>query len=758
LLKPWLQARKIDIPAELVPFVLTIVLAAFAGLSIPVNLFSTQSLYQNRLVRCYLGASRPKIDFPLYGHEPQATDDPLEIRRGVPTHVNPDGTIAGAMVGTRVVEKFVDFDAADDLPLAALADPEYVGPYPIFNTMMSTAGTEDMAVADRRGESFFITPMRLGNPRLGFAKLPSIQSLESNGNQLTLGRAFSVSGAAADANNRTVPSGPLSILAGILNLRWGVWTRSPHPKAGAWDSENGAWPGGEPGAMWPYLEELSGSTRGTGKYVYLTDAGHFDNSGVYELIRRRCRFIVFLDAAEDVFAASENLANVIRLVRTDFGVRIDIDPATLTKGPDGISASHVAVGAIRYDDLGDGLGVGTFVFVRSSLTGDEPADLKNFALTNPPFPHDSSFRMAFSDERFESYRELGFHLGISTFAAAADELKRAESKIGKNARRHNRWLFSLVRNRWSNQPTDAYAKYSAAVAPWYQVENALRDRPCLKKANLGMYPELSQNLLGLEALDDCTLDEIHVFAELVEMMETSWMDMGLDEHAANPLHRGWMNCYRRWTATPQLHKYWPIFRPQYSAQFVRFCERALNLERPEVAVRASEDVPEPQRQAFVERLRAEFHGEWKWNLKGEGDGDATTKFGDPFAALGGKRVFFPVHPSPGAGTPWLPEYPLGIAIVGPKAEGPRTLFFYVRGGFRSANIGRRALRSLIEDTLEPDEMREEYVVRLPRLALTLNERSVEGRWIAFFNDFGFYPEKGVDAKAEIVLVRKPMGH
>ena len=47
------------------------------------------------------------------------------------------------------------------------------------------------------------------------------------------------------------------------------------------------------------FDELFGRTTSKGKYVYLSDGGHFENLGVYELIRRRCRHIVLCDAGAD---------------------------------------------------------------------------------------------------------------------------------------------------------------------------------------------------------------------------------------------------------------------------------------------------------------------------------------------------------------------------------------------------------------------------------------------------------------------------
>ena len=73
------------------------------------------------------------------------------------------------------------------------------------------------------------------------------------------------------------------------------------------------------------LSELLGSVDDTSKYVYLTDGGHFDNMGLYELVRRRCYRIIICDAEEDGSYTYEGIGAAIRKCRIDFGVAINLD-------------------------------------------------------------------------------------------------------------------------------------------------------------------------------------------------------------------------------------------------------------------------------------------------------------------------------------------------------------------------------------------------------------------------------------------------
>src|SRR5208282_4443772 len=116
--------------------------------------------------------------------------------------------------------------------------------------------------------------------------------------------------------------------------------------------EEGPWVARGPKFAGLLGDELFGHTDANGPFVHLSDGGHFENLGAYELVRRRCRYVVACDAGQDREDASENLANFVRLCRSDFGIRIEIDTTPIRKhGPDGLSRWHCAIGAIRYDEV-----------------------------------------------------------------------------------------------------------------------------------------------------------------------------------------------------------------------------------------------------------------------------------------------------------------------------------------------------------------------------------------------------------------------
>jgi hypothetical protein len=142
--------------------------------------------------------------------------------------------------------------------------------------------------------------------------------------------------------------------------------------------------------------------------VHLSDGGHFENLGLYELVRRHCRRIIVSDAGEDPTEAFHDLANAIRRIREDFGVEIAIDVAPLRHGSDGFAKQHVTVGTIHYDGL-NGQDKGQLLYFKPNLVGEEPLDIMRYRALHPAFPHEGTVDQFYDEAQWESYRRLGEH-------------------------------------------------------------------------------------------------------------------------------------------------------------------------------------------------------------------------------------------------------------------------------------------------------------------------------------------------------------
>jgi hypothetical protein len=262
---------------------------------------------------------------------------------------------------------------------------------------------------------------------------------------------MSISGAAASPNMgyHSLPS--LALLMTFFNVRLGFWAGNPRNKEGPTVG------------LGQLLRELFGMTNDNAKYVYLSDGGHFENLGVYELVKRRCKYIVACDAGADPNYSFEDLGNAIRKCREDIGVEIELDTSPLIPKSTGakgstskkLTARHCAVGTIRYD-LADPKGEkGVLVYIKASLTGDEPADVLNYQTAHPTFPHESTADQWFTESQFESYRRLGQHVIEALFAGPQDggNERDLNSEFDQDDIRKQKTgeLFQELQRKWANK-------------------------------------------------------------------------------------------------------------------------------------------------------------------------------------------------------------------------------------------------------------------------------------------------------------------
>jgi len=200
-----------------------------------------------------------------------------------------------------------------------------------------------------------------------------------------------------------------------LRLEWGLG----NPQRSAYGRQ------GPRSGLFYVLAEVFGKTEEYRKYCYLSDQGHFYIRGLYELVRRRCKFIVCCDAGEDPQYGFDELGMAIRKIRADFGVDIEInlDMIKPQKGQQ-YSRRHVAIGTIRYDLVDENSPVGKLVYIKASLVEDdgEPADVQEYKAHHPEFPHETTLDQFFSESQFEAYRALGEHVGREVFRYAQQSL------------------------------------------------------------------------------------------------------------------------------------------------------------------------------------------------------------------------------------------------------------------------------------------------------------------------------------------------
>ena len=367
------------------------VIACIASRCFNINRFSLHALYRNRLIRAYLGASRQE----------------------------------------RHPDNFTGLDGRDNIRMHELWPPKPGGSvssnslFHVVNIALNVVSSKRLAWQERKAESFTVSPKHCGSAYLGFR--PSRDYGDSytrrtHDSGIALGTAIAISGAAVSSNMGYHSSPSLALLLTLFNVRLGWWLGNP----GKPGNTDGAFRREGPRlAAKPLFYEALGLTTDESAYVYLSDGGHFENLGLYEMVRRRCRFIVVIDAGCDPNFTFDDLGNAVRKIYIDLGVRIEFegldelrnrpsDAEITAAGTEGVR--YHAIGTVDYleaDGNPDGdprIGNGYILYIKPAFHGNEAAGILAYAKTNKEFPHETTADQWFTETQFESYRYLGFEI------------------------------------------------------------------------------------------------------------------------------------------------------------------------------------------------------------------------------------------------------------------------------------------------------------------------------------------------------------
>jgi hypothetical protein len=291
-------------------------------------------------------------------------------------------------------------------------------PLPIVNTAINLVAGTDLAWQERQADSFTLTALHGGSPSVGFRRMAGAED-DPRGyggrTGVSLGTAITISGAAANPNMGYHSSPIVTLLLTLFNARLGSWLGNPR-----YDRRfSHSCPQDRVVPM--ALHEAFGFSDATGDYVNLSDGGHFENLGLYELVRRGCSHVLVIDAGCDENYAFEDLGNAVRKIRVDLGISVTFKGFHV--GPDQPSTSggasrlvsgtgrYVAIGDIQYSRRDASLPDGKLLYVKPAIFAhDEPIDVRNYGRTNPKYPHESTTDQWFSESQFESYRALGEHI------------------------------------------------------------------------------------------------------------------------------------------------------------------------------------------------------------------------------------------------------------------------------------------------------------------------------------------------------------
>ena len=306
------------------------------------------------------------------------------------------------------------------------------GPYHLINAALNIQASKTANRRGRNADFFIFSKLFVGSKTTDYVKTLDVEDIDPN---LDLATAMAVSGAAVSSNMGAESIKPLTATLALLNIRLGYWLRNPQKLRNATRSAAG------PVirhvldylrtrnflANYYFLAEIFGWLTEKRRSIYLTDGGHIENLGIYELLRRRCRVIIAVDAEADPQMAFGSFNNLERYALIDMGIRIDLpwqkiaDESLATgklidnkgdapkhHGP------HCAIGEITYPNDRKGI----LVYIKASLTGDENDYVFDYKKRYSAFPHETTLDQMFTEEQFEAYRALGFHAAYQLFSGA----------------------------------------------------------------------------------------------------------------------------------------------------------------------------------------------------------------------------------------------------------------------------------------------------------------------------------------------------
>ena len=189
-------------------------------------------------------------------------------------------------------------------------EADYLAPYPMVNTCLNLQATDDPKFKGSKTSDYFLL-----SPKFCGSKLTNyVRSDQPEGySKMTFPAAVTISAAAVNPGMGRFSNKTLAILTTVFNLRLGYWTWNPLKTGGR-----------IPIVWWPvyFFYELFSQMGTDKKMLNISDGGHIENLAVYELLRRKCRLIIGVDAGEDSNYSFEDLEVLTARARNELGIEI----------------------------------------------------------------------------------------------------------------------------------------------------------------------------------------------------------------------------------------------------------------------------------------------------------------------------------------------------------------------------------------------------------------------------------------------------
>lgn len=303
-----------------------------------------------------------------------------------------------------------------------------VGPYHLINTNVILVNDAQAKYALRGGDNYILAPLYSGSEATGWVKTEHLA-----GGEITIPSAVAASGAAANPNTGMSGRGPsraffVSLAMNLLSIRLSYWVPNPFFKTG----KLGQWLATTPRAHHfypnaPYSLFKLGYKKES-DWLELSDGGHFENNGLYEMIRRQAGLIIVCDGGQDLGTTFETLGNALERATADFGAKFDFDidvaggstghstpEDTIPKTSDGTyppGAKYADRGyfmaRIRYASAGGWNNEGLLIYLKSSMLKSLSPVTKSYKGRFPDFPNQTTADQFFGPDQSNAYRDAGF--------------------------------------------------------------------------------------------------------------------------------------------------------------------------------------------------------------------------------------------------------------------------------------------------------------------------------------------------------------
>jgi hypothetical protein len=358
--------------------------------------------------------------------------------------------------------------------LAELRNCEAGLPYHLINT--TTDLFDPMREPHRRLELFQFAALHSGNRTLGYCHTSDYQTkgTATHNFPISLATAMAVSGAAVSPMRSD--NWLLRAILIATNFRLGQWLPNPGKVSGSRNM-----------ALYPNLHNVIKNYPGLerdfdrGSFVFVTDGGHVENLGILPLLQRRCKLIVAFDAGADGEFRFEDFQNLLNKAEQegvklcqwslDYSEQLPLDLTPLipksrksslleesekpshnkgivnlsnkffgrtevSQGDVQESDSHFVLARIDYPPVDNSKTSerGLLVYIKTTITGREPTEIKLFRRTQTLFPFHPTSEQLFSFPQMEAYRRLGQHIGetVSEFLSKKFEQDSPPTPISDN--------------------------------------------------------------------------------------------------------------------------------------------------------------------------------------------------------------------------------------------------------------------------------------------------------------------------------------